>query len=71
MTPSFRDKLNINPEEGMVVGKMYQNSLKDQLKRGLSSLPQPKNDYEIVVPEHDEEDTAEQSEEQLVCNILK
>ena len=28
-----------------------QRTLKEQLKRGLSTLPAPKNDYEIVVPE--------------------
>jgi len=25
--------------------------MKDQLRQGLASLPRPKNDYEIVVPE--------------------
>lgn len=51
-TPSqtpLRDKLNINTvdEDATMQGKFYQNSL----KMGLSSLPAPKNDYEIVVPE--------------------
>lgn len=32
--------------------KNYQQSLKEQLRIKLSSLPTPKNDYEIVVPEH-------------------
>ena len=33
---------------------------KDQLRLGLSSLPAPKNDYEIVVPEEElnEEETS-------------
>ena len=30
-----------------------QRTLKEQLKRGLSTLPAPKNDYEIVVPEEE------------------
>lgn len=30
-----------------------QRTLKEQLKRGLSTLPTPKNDYEIVVPEEE------------------
>nr|KAG5703308.1 hypothetical protein BaRGS_025550 [Batillaria attramentaria] len=56
MTPSqtpLRDKLNINQmdEEAIVQGKFYQREQKDQLKLGLASLPAPKNDYEIVVPE--------------------
>lgn len=32
-----------------------QRALKEQLKRGLSTLPAPKNDYEIVVPEEEME----------------
>lgn len=58
-----RDKLNINqPEENfdMAVGdQYYQQDLKKQLKQGLASLPRPKNDYEIVVPE-DMEQTGEE-----------
>ncbi|KAJ8951392.1 hypothetical protein NQ318_009956, partial [Aromia moschata] len=67
-----RDKLNINPDEGIDVGdtpaahRLYQSSLKEQLKMGLSSLPQPKNDYEIVVPEHEEEEMPEQAQEQMI-----
>ena len=30
-----------------------QRTLKEQLQRGLSTLPTPKNDYEIVVPEEE------------------
>lgn len=74
VTPSVRDKLNINPEDGIDVSdtpsaqRLYQNSMKEQLKMGLSSLPQPKNDYEIVVPEHEEEEVPEQAQEQMVSN---
>lgn len=34
---------------------MLQRTLKEQLKKGLSTLPTPKNDYEIVVPEEEME----------------
>jgi len=54
-TPMLRDKLNINPED---TPDVLQRTLKEQLKRGLSTLPVPKNDYEIVVPE-DEMDTSD------------
>nr|CAI5843965.1 unnamed protein product [Callosobruchus analis] len=60
VTPSVRDKLNINPEEGAVVAlstaetpRALQEATRDQLRRGLGQLPQPKNDYEIVVPEQE------------------
>ncbi|CAG9823806.1 unnamed protein product [Phaedon cochleariae] len=72
ITPSVRDKLNINPEEGIVVGstpaaqRSSQNVLKEQLKMGLHSLPQPKNDYEIVVPENEEDELLDQAHEQMV-----
>ncbi|KAL1497690.1 hypothetical protein ABEB36_008608 [Hypothenemus hampei] len=68
-TPSVRDKLNINPEESLSVAstpadfRLYQNNVKQQLKMGLSSLPQPKNDYEIVVPDHEDEMMPEQAQE--------
>nr|CAG4649992.1 EOG090X02CC [Sida crystallina] len=51
-TPMVRDKLNINPEENLEV---MQRTLKEQLKRGLSTLPVPRNDYEIVVPDDEME----------------
>ncbi|ENN73481.1 hypothetical protein D910_12233 [Dendroctonus ponderosae] len=72
VTPSIRDKLNINLEEHLNVGDtpaqhlMYQASLKQQLKMGLSSLPQPKNDYEIVVPDHEDQTIPEQAQERSV-----
>ncbi|XP_065074855.1 cell division cycle 5-like protein [Ochlerotatus camptorhynchus] len=59
-TPNFvRDKLNINAEETMSVTetpaayKNYQKQLKSSLKEGLASLPTPRNDYEIVVPDNE------------------
>ena len=33
--------------------------MKAHLRHGLSSLPTPKNDFEIVVPEQSESDTRE------------
>lgn len=57
----MRDKLNINSEDAMAVEytpaahSNYQKSVKEQLRVGLSALPAPKNDYEIVVPEQEEE----------------
>lgn len=62
-TPSnVRDKLNINPDE-MITGtldtpiglKNYQKQQKSSLREGLASLPTPRNDYEIVVPENEDE----------------
>uniref|UniRef100_A0A2R5LNQ6 Putative mrna splicing protein cdc5 myb superfamily n=1 Tax=Ornithodoros turicata TaxID=34597 RepID=A0A2R5LNQ6_9ACAR len=54
----LRDKLNINPEENLGFdsnqsAKQFQKETKQQLLKALSSLPAPKNDYEIVVPEDD------------------
>lgn len=57
-----RDKLNINPEDSMSVTetpgayKHYQRQIKSSLREGLSSLPAPKNDYEIVVPDDEQDD---------------
>jgi pre-mRNA-splicing factor CDC5/CEF1 len=53
----LRDKLAINPEEGFSEGvdRFHQREMKETLKMGLSSLPQPKNDFEIVIPEAEEE----------------
>merc|ERR1719228_1780042 len=57
MTPGvptpLRDKLAINPDESFDDGsdRFHQREMKETLKMGLSSLPQPKNDFEIVIPE--------------------
>jgi pre-mRNA-splicing factor CDC5/CEF1 len=54
----LRDKLSINPEDSVEMdgqGKMYSREMKETLKLGLSSLPAPKNDFEIVVPEAEDE----------------
>lgn len=68
-TPSVRDKLNINTEENLENGgqtPQLQRTQKEQLKLGLSSLPAPKNDYEIVVPEQEEEEIKEKQIEETV-----
>uniref|UniRef100_A0A1E1XSG6 Putative mrna splicing protein cdc5 myb superfamily n=1 Tax=Amblyomma sculptum TaxID=1581419 RepID=A0A1E1XSG6_AMBSC len=54
----LRDKLNINPEDHLdfdsnQTAKHFQKQTKQHLLKALSSLPTPKNDYEIVVPEED------------------
>ncbi|KAL0269731.1 UNVERIFIED_CONTAM: hypothetical protein PYX00_007365 [Menopon gallinae] len=55
LSTPLRDKLNINPEESLEGSETPHavKQLKEQLRAGLSSLPAPKNDYEIVVPEEE------------------
>ncbi|XP_071545463.1 cell division cycle 5-like protein [Panulirus ornatus] len=55
-----RDKLNIN-EEGALVPiddrqalKAYQRNMREALQASLKSLPAPKNDFEIVVPDQED-----------------
>ena len=57
---SVRDKLTINPEsalsfESEASAKAFRQDMKHELKKALSGLPAPKNDYEIVA--NDEEET--------------
>ncbi|CAM1305079.1 CDC5L (predicted), partial [Pycnogonum litorale] len=64
----IRDMLSINPEEGADFDgnqstKMYQTEVKQQLRKGLSTLPTPRNDYEIVVPEDEEKVQTETANE--------
>jgi len=62
-TTPLRDKLAINPEDsldgpdmgGTPGAKYAQKETIANLKLGLSSLPTPRNDYEIVVPEDGED----------------
>ena len=57
-----RDKLSINPEECLDVDVRNREN-KASLRLGLNSLPAPRNDFEIVVPETEEEETmADQGE---------
>ncbi|OWR55587.1 cell division cycle 5-like protein [Danaus plexippus] len=63
MTPGLRDKLSINPEDRLIGDTPQQNNqiqkqLKASVRNALQSLPTPRNDYEIVVPEaRDDNDT--------------
>ncbi|XP_045534822.1 cell division cycle 5-like protein [Papilio machaon] len=56
-TPALRDKLSINPEDRIGTGdtpqmaNQIQKQLKASVRSALQSLPAPRNDYEIVVPE--------------------
>ena len=62
-TPSqtpLRDQLSINPDDSMTSfestksARQQQFEIRAQLRAGLSNLPAPKNDFEIVVPEDEE-----------------
>ncbi|KAM3863333.1 cell division cycle 5-like protein [Diretmus argenteus] len=58
----LRDKLNINSEEQLTdptFAKHLQRESLQQLKQGLLSLPVPKNDFEIVLPENAEKELEE------------
>uniref|UniRef100_A0A8C1HBX6 CDC5 cell division cycle 5-like (S. pombe) n=1 Tax=Cyprinus carpio carpio TaxID=630221 RepID=A0A8C1HBX6_CYPCA len=61
----LRDKLNINTEEGGMdysdpsFAKHLQKESREQLRQGLMSLPVPKNDFEIVLPENAEKELEE------------
>uniref|UniRef100_A0A1A8HDQ4 Cell division cycle 5-like protein n=1 Tax=Nothobranchius korthausae TaxID=1143690 RepID=A0A1A8HDQ4_9TELE len=58
----LRDKLNINSEEQLAdspfTKHLHKESLQ-QLRQGLMSLPVPKNDFEIVLPENAEKELEE------------
>ncbi|XP_065836535.1 cell division cycle 5-related protein-like isoform X2 [Oscarella lobularis] len=66
MTPGrtpVRDQLSINLEEppldddeSDIALKHQQEEIKSQLRAGLASLPAPKNDFEIVMPEMPSDD---------------
>ncbi|CAH1647008.1 unnamed protein product [Spodoptera littoralis] len=61
VTPGLRDKLSINPEDRLSTGdtpqvaNQLQKQQKASVRSALSSLPTPRNDYEIVVPDQDDE----------------
>ncbi|XP_023618067.1 cell division cycle 5-like protein isoform X2 [Myotis lucifugus] len=58
----LRDKLNINPEDGMAdysdpsYVKQMERESREHLRLGLMGLPAPKNDFEIVLPENAEKE---------------
>lgn len=55
----LRDKLNINPDDAFMEydsqreAKRQMKEQKMELKMGLASLPAPRNDFEIVIPENE------------------
>jgi pre-mRNA-splicing factor CDC5/CEF1 len=58
----MRDNLSINPVTGMVMGgetpreqRSRSDSTKRALKAGFMSLPKPENNFELLVPEDEEE----------------
>ncbi|XP_014824575.1 PREDICTED: cell division cycle 5-like protein [Poecilia mexicana] len=58
----LRDKLNINTEDQLTdpaYAKHVQKESLQQLRQGLMSLPVPKNDFEIVLPENAEKELEE------------
>ncbi|XP_047525710.1 cell division cycle 5-like protein [Pieris napi] len=71
MTPGLRDKLSINPED-VTAGdtpaenRQIQKQLKSSVRSALLSLPTPRNDYEIVVPDQDNEESSESSFESRI-----
>lgn len=52
---SVRDSLRINVDEELEEA-VNQDASRRKLREGLSRLPVPKNDFEIVVPEEDRSD---------------
>ncbi|XP_077345082.1 cell division cycle 5-like protein [Lithobates pipiens] len=67
----LRDKLNINPEDGSVdyndpaYIKQLERESREHLRLGLMSLPTPKNDFEIVLPENAEKELEERDTEEM------
>ncbi|KAH7903946.1 pre-mRNA splicing factor component-domain-containing protein [Hygrophoropsis aurantiaca] len=58
----MRDNLSINPVNGMpmVVNTPREQCLRtDSAKRALKSLPKPENNFALLVPEDEEDDTTE------------
>lgn len=75
VTPTpLRDQLSINRSDSMEVDiintpqamKNYHHQVKEQLKAGLSTLPRPKNDFEIVVPEDQVEDEETETQKDFI-----
>ncbi|PIA15433.1 hypothetical protein COEREDRAFT_81986 [Coemansia reversa NRRL 1564] len=68
---ALRDELGLNTPalgEGATPRerKLANRGLREQLAHKLAALPQPKNEFEIVVPEHN----ADQSEESLTADAV-
>lgn len=65
-TPGVRDKFNINQNDefGSTDDQFTENPF--SLKKGLAKLPAPKNNYEIVMPEEEEEGGKEAEESEAM-----
>lgn len=60
----IRDKLSINPEDALeATPAAGAREVRESLKMGLGSLPAPKNDFEIVVPDTEEENNVVEMED--------
>ena len=62
-TAALRDKLTINPDtwlsfESQEAAKSFHREQRDSLKKALTNLPVPKNEYEIVVNDEMEEEAS-------------
>lgn len=55
----FRDQLNINQEPGSEGLNIF---VKDALRKQLQSLPSPRNDFELVLPEDEADNEAKMVE---------
>lgn len=61
----MRDNLSINPENQFSVaktpreGKMRESVSKRELRDGFMSLPKPENNFELTVPEDEEDETSQ------------
>ncbi|BGP25372.1 pre-mRNA-splicing factor CDC5/CEF1 [Rhodotorula toruloides] len=75
-TPA-RDSLSINDENASMYGatprdqRHYLNDVKRQLRSGFSSLPQPKNEFELVLPEEEEEAAAVEAASAEVAEAMR
>ena len=47
----LRDGLGINADEAAREGRAHAEQLRSELRLGLASLPAPRNEYQVVVPE--------------------
>ncbi|KAJ1361688.1 hypothetical protein KIN20_020995 [Parelaphostrongylus tenuis] len=59
MTPLYRDQMGINEGTGTT-----DLETRAELRRALASLPEPRNDYEIVAPEGESDGTEDQDDKE-------
>ena len=74
MRTPMRDNLNINPEDGSIIGdtpreeRLRAVAAQRSLKMGFASLPKPSNDFEVVLP--DDEEEAEEDERAMTVEDM-